>query len=115
MEDIPKAVMESLMDYDWPSNIRELENAIQRGIVLDHGRRFVLPDLGSLDHHPAGNMPGTTCTLAENERNLILDVLKKTRWRIYGRNGAAGILAMKPTTLYSRMKKLGIQRPPVDP
>lgn len=116
IEEIPKAVMGKLVSYDWPGNIREMENAIQRGIVLGQGRRFLLPNLGlTSDLSMADASSGRPGTLEENERNLILKVLKQTGWRIYGPHGAAVILAMKPTTLCSRLKKLGIRRPFVDP
>jgi formate hydrogenlyase transcriptional activator len=115
VEDIPKTTMESLKNYDWPGNIRELENTIQRGIVLGHGRRFLLPDLGTHGDRPKPNSAAFAGTLEENERSLILGVLNKTGWRIYGRNGAASLLAVKPTTLYSRMKKLNIRRPAGEP
>jgi transcriptional regulator with GAF, ATPase, and Fis domain/tetratricopeptide (TPR) repeat protein len=116
IEEIPRAAMERLVGYDWPGNIREMENAIQRGIVLGQGRRFLLPDLGLTSDLPTANASsGRPGTLEENERNLILKVLKQTGWRIYGPHGAAVILAMKPTTLCSRMKKLGIRRPLANP
>lgn len=115
IEEIPRSTMEKLVSYDWPGNIREMENTIERGILLGHGRRFVLPDLGNASSLSIGPPFCRIGTLEENERDLILSVLKRTRWRIYGPSGAAGILAMKPTTLYSRLRKLGIQRPPVEP
>jgi formate hydrogenlyase transcriptional activator len=113
MEEIPKSTMDRMVGYDWPGNIREMENAIQRGILLGHGRRFVLPDFGSMNGRSVEAPLNRLGTLEENERNLILGVLERTKWRIYGPNGAAGVLAMKPTTLYSRLKKLGIRRAPV--
>jgi formate hydrogenlyase transcriptional activator len=114
IEKIPKSALDKLINYDWPGNIRELENAIQRGIVLGQGQRFLLPELGVVSNQPTGTHLSPSGTLEESERNLILAVLQRTSWRIYGRNGAAAILAMKPTTLYSRLKKLGIRRTPID-
>jgi transcriptional regulator with GAF, ATPase, and Fis domain/tetratricopeptide (TPR) repeat protein len=111
IKEIPRDVMEKLADYDWPGNIRELENTIERGLILGGGRRFVLPELGGIEN-TAGPVSRNQ-TLADNEKSHIMEVLKLTGWRIYGPRGAAKVLAVKPTTLASRMKKLGIRRPPV--
>jgi formate hydrogenlyase transcriptional activator len=110
-ETIPKDVIDKLANYDWPGNIRELENAIQRGIILGHGQRFQMPDLGIAGDAATDTPSNHSGTLEENERQYILEVLNRTGWRIYGPDGAARILAIKPTTLSSRLKKLGIQRP----
>jgi transcriptional regulator with GAF, ATPase, and Fis domain len=109
VEDIPKEVMERMINYDWPGNIREMENIIQRGIILGHGRRFQLPDLGGvrLKTDQANGFP----TLRESERRHILEALQRTRWKIHGPDGAAEILSINASTLASRIKKLGIKRP----
>jgi transcriptional regulator with GAF, ATPase, and Fis domain/tetratricopeptide (TPR) repeat protein len=109
--DIPREIMDKLVSYDWPGNIREMENTIQRGIILGHGQRFLLPDLGIVKVKSTEGVSNPPGTLEENERRHILEALNRTGWRIYGPEGAARILAVKPTTLCSRMKKLGIQRP----
>ena len=96
------------MDYNWPGNVRELENIIERAVVLCTGRRLIYGDW------VPENKIGTGIklqTLEENERNHILKALDTTNWRISGENGAAKLLGMKRTTLESRMKKLGINRP----
>jgi formate hydrogenlyase transcriptional activator len=113
-EDIPKETMEKLVAYDWPGNIREMENAIQRGLILGHGRRFVLPDFSALAAGSGSGSEKKSATLEENERRLVLETLARTGWRIYGPGGAARVLAIKPTTLCSRLKKLGIRRPSPD-
>ena len=115
IEEIPKKIMDKLINYDWPGNAREMENTIQRGVILGHGRRFLLPDLGIAKVNGADGSPNPSGTLEENEKRYILEALIRTGWRIYGPKGAAKILAIKPTTLSSRLKKLGIQRPSASP
>jgi transcriptional regulator with GAF, ATPase, and Fis domain len=106
---IPKSEMDKLIQYDWPGNVRELENIIERGTILNSGPYFRVPDLGvGLPElaHPKANP-----TLEENERRHILWALQKTGWKVRGFGGAAELLAIHPSTLAFRMKKLGIQRP----
>ena len=97
------------MDYTWPGNIRELENVVQRSLILSPGRKLELGDWSrrkSLPPKPIGLVSMESC-----ERNHILSVLEHTRWKVSGKNGAAEILDMIPSRLDSRMKKLGISRP----
>ena len=106
---IPPQVMRTLESYDWPGNIRELENVLQRAIILSPGTTLVLSEAWM----PAANdtaAPGGI-TLLEVELRHIRNVLDTARWRIEGPSGAAQILGMKPSTLRSRMMKLGISRP----
>ncbi|MBP2683092.1 MAG: sigma-54-dependent sensor transcriptional regulator [Deltaproteobacteria bacterium] len=106
IDSIPRQTMERLKQYPWPGNVRELRNQIERAMIVSDGRSLTI-DL------PAG-APGSTSipvTLEEVERKHILDVLGRVHWRISGKKGAAGILGLCPTTLHSRMKKLGISRP----
>ena len=100
-----------LMQYDWPGNIRELENTIQRNIVLAKGNIIDLPDmpLSKRSSSAAGNKNGFK-TMMENERDHILAVLESCNWKISGKGGAAEILDINVNTLNSRMKKLGIER-----
>ena len=111
VEEIPKEQMEKLTAYHWPGNIRELENAVQRGLILSDGHRFMLPDLGNIRTEIAGTSPQGSASLEETEKRHILEILNRAGWRIYGPGGAAKMLAIKPTTLCSRLKKLGIKRP----
>lgn len=106
---ISKKEMEKLMQYDWPGNVRELESIIERGTVLSQQGHFRLPELNSasFEFYPSN----TNMTLEENERLHILQTLKKTGWRVRGKGGAAELLDMHYSTLFFRMKKLGIQRP----
>ena len=107
---VGKKALERLMFYDWPGNIRELENVVERGLVLGRGDilRFDKQMIG--EHHADITSDGNTFyTLDDMERRYITKVLEQTRGVVAGDRGAALILGMKPTTLYSRMKKLGIQ------
>ncbi|MBP7527817.1 MAG: sigma 54-interacting transcriptional regulator [Syntrophorhabdaceae bacterium] len=109
---IPDDEMQKLVEYDWPGNIRQLENVIQRAVVLSRGNHFKLYSLEKARSSSAD--PATFATLEENERCHILEALKKSGWKIHGAGGAAAILAINPSTLSSRMRKLGIKRPPAE-
>ena len=109
IETIPETVIRALELYDWPGNVRELENVIQRAIILSPGRTLELKDAWL---PPPDSVPASVGTaLVEVERRHILHVLDACRWRIEGAGGAAQLLAMKSSTLRSRMLKLGISRP----
>jgi PAS domain S-box-containing protein len=108
IETIPEETMRTLERYDWPGNIRELQNVIERAVILTSGTTFDLR--GAL---PTGHAPPARDgipTLAELERDHVLEVLERTGWRVSGSGGAAEILGLKRTTLEARMKKLGISR-----
>jgi formate hydrogenlyase transcriptional activator len=105
---IPQAVMERLARYDWPGNIRELEHLVERAVIMSPGPALVLDE----PLHAARPGLDTEATaLGDVERRHILRVLEATRWRISGPDGAAERLGLKPTTLESRLKRLGISRP----
>ncbi|QHT66951.1 response regulator [Rhodocytophaga rosea] len=104
-------VLDTLMAYNWPGNIRELEHFIERSILLTKGT--IIEDIGFLNINPTElNMPdkGHIKTIDENEREHIIEVLKKCNGRIWGEGGAAQLLNVPPTTLNSKMKKLGIKK-----
>jgi formate hydrogenlyase transcriptional activator len=107
IENVPRRSMEALRNYSWPGNVRELRNVIERSMILTDGPtlRVILPD-----GQEAAQVSEPSLTLEEAERRHILDALGQTGWRISGDSGAARILAVKPTTLEYRMKKLGIER-----
>jgi transcriptional regulator with GAF, ATPase, and Fis domain len=106
---IPEEEMSKLIQYDWPGNIRELENIIERGTILTHGPTFYVPKL-SIDSLEFG-LQKEHLTLRENERHHIESALLKTGWKIRGPGGAAELLEIHPSTLAFKMKKLGVQRP----
>jgi transcriptional regulator with GAF, ATPase, and Fis domain len=107
---VPQEHLDRLRTYHWPGNIRELENTIERAVISSPGNSLKLMDM--LGSPEAGQRKeNLNRTLAEIEREYIMRVLEKTRWRVYGPNGAALILGLKPSTLRFRMKKLGIQKP----
>jgi transcriptional regulator of acetoin/glycerol metabolism len=105
---IPDSVSRALQQYDWPGNIRELENVIQRAIILSPDGVVSINDISLSSAKPATAATGTT--LEEVERNHIQRMLSTTLWRIEGRRGAAELLGLKPSTLRSRLRKLGIRR-----
>jgi transcriptional regulator with GAF, ATPase, and Fis domain len=107
VERIPQETMDTLRHYTWPGNIRELRNVIERAVILSEGSTLQVP-LGAAAV-PAAVAPPPT--LAATERAQILAALDQTGWRIRGPAGAAALLGLKPTTLESRIKKLGLQRP----
>jgi transcriptional regulator with GAF, ATPase, and Fis domain len=105
---VPHELMEKLVRHDWPGNIRELENIIQRSVISSQGPHFHLSSLEII--HPATGQSDSFSTLEENERRHILEALKRSAWKIHGSAGAADILKIHPSTLSSRMKKLGIRK-----
>ncbi len=107
IEVIPDAVMETLRAYDWPGNVRELQNLIERAVILSDGPvlRPPLSELPAIERSPE---PAAHRTLAEAERDHIVEVLRHSGGVISGSNGAAARLGMKRTTLHYRMQKLGI-------
>ncbi|MFN0084713.1 MAG: sigma 54-interacting transcriptional regulator [Blastocatellia bacterium] len=133
VEGIAQETIDLMMNYHWPGNIRELQNLIERGVVLSNGSALTL-DPALLSSQQAGHAvaapsaasekrpsaarpaPGSQTTapptsLHELQRQHILNALAQTNWVIEGDNGAAKILNLHPNTLRSRLKKLGIQRP----
>ncbi len=111
IDTIPADVLTTLADYHWPGNIRELENVIERSLILSPGRTLVLADWLRRKPITTGPNRNTPLTMEEAERAHIISVLELTHWRVSGENGAARLLDMIPTTLDSRMRKLGIKRP----
>jgi len=103
---VPQRTMDSLLRYPWPGNVRELRNVIERAAILsEKGELPIDLTRGLHEATPSGE------TLEDVERQHILAVLERTGWRVRGPKGAATILDLKPTTLESRMRKLGIERP----
>jgi formate hydrogenlyase transcriptional activator len=125
---VPADAMEALASYSWPGNIRELENFIERAVLLSPGRELRVP-VSELKSGPvvaglnedssaspapivtAASSAASISTLEHAERQHILRALRQTEWRVAGPRGAAVMLGMKRTTLQARMRKLGIRRP----
>jgi len=116
------AGMVQLQSYDWPGNIRELRNVIERAVILARGGALEF-DLPTGSEVSPAILPTraneanpereffTESEMQQRERNNILAILKKSGWKIKGADGAAELLGVKPTTLLSRMKKMGLKRP----
>jgi len=106
IDSLSKESLAALRRYPWPGNVRELRNLIERAIILARGPRLVVepPALAAV-------APPTSANLAEVQAEHIRGVLERVGWRVRGRGGAAELLGMKPTTLDSRMARLGIRRP----
>jgi formate hydrogenlyase transcriptional activator len=120
METIPSAMMDALTRYHWPGNIRELQNVIERAVIISTGPALNV-DVADLRFPKAGPAVETTTSpkpangalhsvLEETERQQILKALKQSHWVVAGRNGAAALLGMNRSTLQVRIRKLGISR-----
>ena len=109
IKDVPKKVMDGLMAYDWPGNIRELENIIERAMILSSNGSLEYGDWIPTEKILTNGKP-TASKLEDLERNHIIETLNRTGWKVSGEKGAAKILGLNPTTLEARMKKLGIKR-----
>jgi transcriptional regulator with GAF, ATPase, and Fis domain len=126
IETIPSVTMKALCEYSWPGNIRELQNVIERAVILSSGTTLKVPiaelrdrttSLNSIDESdspPARRMP-VRSILADVDKNQIIRALAEAGGRIGGKNGAAARLGLKRTTFITRMKKLGINRDHVSP
>ena len=106
VDSISRQTMERLKQYPWPGNVRELRNLVERAMIGCDGRSLTI----ELPADAPGPAP-VPVMLEEVERKHIREVLERVNWRISGKRGAAEILGLRPTTLHSRMKKLGISRP----
>jgi formate hydrogenlyase transcriptional activator len=108
IEEIPAETMSALTAYPWPGNIRELQNFIERSVIVSSGNVLSAP-LATLNA-PAETGTIEATTLEDVEREHIRKILEQTRWVVAGPNGAAARLGIKRSTLYFRMQKLGISR-----
>jgi len=106
---IDPAVLKRLEAYDWPGNIRELQNAAERAVILSPGP-VISPCVVTLGGPVCASRGDETVTFAEAERRAIRGALEATGWRISGPNGAAARLGLRPTTLHAKMRKLGVTR-----
>jgi formate hydrogenlyase transcriptional activator len=105
IESIDKDSLDALQRYSWPGNIREVRNVVERAMILATGSRLFinLPNVSPSDAEPSLH-------LSDAEREHVLSVLEMTSWRVRGKDGAAEKLNLKPSTLESKMAKLGITR-----
>jgi formate hydrogenlyase transcriptional activator len=110
IETIPSGTMDALRRYPWPGNIRELENVIERAVVLSSGSVLRISNHDLSTRIVSRREADRPQTLEQVERNHILTTLKETRWILSGSGGAAARLGLNRSTLYFRMKKLGIAR-----
>lgn len=108
IKQIPKPVIEELMNYSWPGNVRELENIIERAVIISQGASLQLGEKIETSG-PEISEDHMITNLAEVEKRHILRVLEKTNWRIEGPKGAAILLGLHPNTLRGKMMKLGIR------
>jgi len=111
--DIPDAVLDALVQWPWPGNIRELQNVIERAVLLSPGATLVLPaqDLRPRKTSRPSPAPKPAATLKDTERETILHALRESGGVVAGPTGAAARLGLRRTTLQSKMQKLGIRRP----
>lgn len=106
VDSLDKDNLAALQQYPWPGNIRELRNAVERAMIVATSRRLTIP----LPHSASPTRRGSK--LLDVEKGHIRDVLESVGWRVRGAGGAADRLGLKPTTLETRMARLGIRRPP---
>jgi formate hydrogenlyase transcriptional activator len=110
IETIPSETMQALTRYSWPGNIRQLQNLMERAVILSTGPILEVPLRGLYTHSTAGPGSRSHGTLEDAERALILATVKETGWVLSGPKGAATRLGLNRSTLQFRMKKLGISR-----
>ena len=101
-------VMEIIRTHDWPGNVRELQNFVERAVIVSSGP-VLRPPIGNLERLVPSREPSSNRTLAQAQRDHILQVLREAGWIVGGRNGAASRLGVPRTTLLYRMRKLGIE------
>jgi formate hydrogenlyase transcriptional activator len=112
IDHVSDEVMAAIMRHDWPGNIRELQNFIERSVILTNGRELRAP-IAELTNPEAHD--GVVRTLNDAHRALISKTLRETNWIVGGPNGAAAKLGLKRTTLITKMRRLGISTGPVTP
>ncbi len=113
VERISRTTMDTLMAYDWPGNIRELHNVIERSLILSPGRELELRErlVTNVRRPSRQSAASLSQDLRRLERKRILEALEASGWKVKGDGNAASCLRMKPSSLQSRMKSLGIERP----
>jgi DNA-binding NtrC family response regulator len=110
IETVTKDTLDNLHNYHWPGNVRELESIIERAVIVSQGTALQVLDHFDMPRKTAELEGQDVKVLAEMEHDHVLKVLQKTGWRIEGKNGAAVLLGLNPSTLRARMRKYGITR-----
>jgi transcriptional regulator with GAF, ATPase, and Fis domain len=110
IETVSRETLDTLQEYHWPGNVRELESVIERAVITSQATSLQVLDRFENSRKAGEQDKQDDKFLSELERDHILQVLRKTFWRIEGRNGAAAILGLNPSTLRGRMRKDGIRR-----
>ena len=110
IETVSKDTLDTLQEYQWPGNVRELESVIERAVITSQATSLQILDRFENSRKDGEHEQQDAKGLAELEREHILHVLRKTVWRIEGKDGAAAILGLNPSTLRGRMRKDGIRR-----
>jgi formate hydrogenlyase transcriptional activator len=111
IDEVPDGVMEIIKRHHWPGNIRELQNFIERSVIMTSGR-VLSPRITELKLLMQPTVSAPSQTLSDAERAHIIGILREANWVVGGRDGAAARLGLPRTTLISRMQKLGISRKP---
>lgn len=110
IDSVPKETLNSLLEYSWPGNVRELESVIERAVITSPGHTLQVLDRFETFRKTGDPTIQDVKALADLEQEHILKVLQNTGWRVEGRNGAAVLLGLNPSTLRARMRKYGIRR-----
>jgi DNA-binding NtrC family response regulator len=110
IEKVSKETLDALKEYHWPGNVRELESVIERAVITSQGTALQVLDRFDTCREPGDESCEEVKALAELEQDHILQVLRKTGWRIEGPTGAAVLLGLNPSTLRARMRKYGMYR-----
>jgi DNA-binding NtrC family response regulator len=110
IDTVSKETLNAMQEYHWPGNVRELESIIERAVITSQGAALQVLDRFEIFQKPEGPAGNEVKALAELEHDHILQVLQKTGWRIEGKNGAAVLLDLNPSTLRARIRKYGISR-----
>lgn len=111
---VSRQEMNKLLSYHWPGNVRELEHFIERALILSNGSEISFSGLEITANEAQLVEQSQLMSLEDVERSHIEKVLTMTHWRVNGSKGAASVLGLKPSTLFFRMKKLGIKRTPAN-
>jgi formate hydrogenlyase transcriptional activator len=108
--DVSARTLELAMEYPWPGNVRELENVVERAMIVAAGDVLEIDPTWLAASVPVAEVPAAQPSLAEQERRAILEALDQAGGKIYGPDGAAARLGLKPTTLYGKMRKHHIEK-----